>query len=296
MEKSTAIAVVSETRDELFQKLTSELAPYLPNVQFVYMNVSQAMQLLDRFSYALIDRIDDPILLSKMEEPLLYCVYHAVDPVEDFVKMADKTISFGTVDGAVKVPFHVDHQLVDKVTPLIMPTADRVTILWEARSFDKLDRCVEVIDELDNRKMEFRFVITGSPAVKARIALHHLKNIKVFFLEALPYKFRLGLYKGVDVVVDFEEWSYPRTFVYAGAAAKPMISFSNQEVIEHGENGFVVRDVEECVNLIILLANDVKLREKIGKSAHRLVADRFTTEKVAKRFFDIYTRREEDEN
>lgn len=288
MEKNTTIAVVSETRDELFQKLTSELAPYLPDVQFIYMNISQAIQLLDRFSYAVVDRIDDPILLQKMEEPLLRCVYHAVNPVEDFMKAADETISFSQVSDAVKIPFHVDRKLAEEVTPLVMPTTDRITILWEAHSFDKLEKCVKVIEELDNRGMEFRFLIVGSPAIKARIALHHLRNIKIFFLESLPYKFKLGLYKGVDVVVDFEEWDYPRTFVYAGVMAKPMISFSNQEVIEHGENGFIVKDEEECSNLIILLANDVKLRGKIGKSAHNLVMSKFITEKVTKDFLHIY--------
>ncbi len=104
-----------------------------------------------------------------------------------------------------------------------------------------------------------------------------------------------AFYERADVYVSPSVWDEPfgLTILEAMAAGTPVVATRKGgmlSVIKDGENGFFVRarnskEIADKVNL--LLAND-ELREKAANNARKTVEDKFTWEKIASQFEEIY--------
>jgi starch synthase len=61
------------------------------------------------------------------------------------------------------------------------------------------------------------------------------------------------------------------------------------EVIQHGENGFLVEnDAQEIANAIHLVLADSKLARRMGDAARQTVIDRFTVDRMVRRTMEVY--------
>lgn len=127
-----------------------------------------------------------------------------------------------------------------------------------------------------------------------------------------------GFTKAADVVVNFDapEPAYERQlmeqygilpsqlddfinsksglkYYNAGAAAKPFISTSRpicyQEMIRHGENGFIAETADEFVELILSLKRDAALRRRIGGSAFEDVTANYTLDVTVQEYVAALT-------
>jgi glycosyltransferase involved in cell wall biosynthesis len=123
-----------------------------------------------------------------------------------------------------------------------------------------------------------------------------LKNvIMVGYLNPEKSAFFHAFYERADVYVSPSVWDEPfgLTILEAMAAKTPVVATRKGgmlSVIKDGENGFFVRarnskEIADKVNL--LLAND-ELRERAARNARKTVDDKFTWEKIASQFEEIY--------
>jgi glycosyltransferase involved in cell wall biosynthesis len=55
----------------------------------------------------------------------------------------------------------------------------------------------------------------------------------------------------------------------------------SREVIQHGENGFLVNTADEWVEVLVTLARDRELRRRIGEKARATVARKYSLEVIA---------------
>ncbi len=104
-----------------------------------------------------------------------------------------------------------------------------------------------------------------------------------------------AFYKRCDVFVTPSTWNEPFGLVIleAMAAKKPVVATRTggiASIVKDGVNGYLIKArnskaLAEKVNL--LLGND-ELRKKMGQKAYETVRDRFTWEKMATQFEDIY--------
>lgn len=110
---------------------------------------------------------------------------------------------------------------------------------------------------------------------------------------------RLGeindFYLRSDVYVAPSVWNEPLGLVILEAMVhKTPVVVSRKggvtTIVKDGYNGFLVRPrspklIAEKVNLLL---RDDKLREKMGERAHKSVVERFSWEKIAKKFYNLY--------
>ena len=76
----------------------------------------------------------------------------------------------------------------------------------------------------------------------------------------------------------------------AMAAGLPIVAINqNTEkyIIENNNSGFLVRDMEDYAIKILLLCNNIDLREKMGKSARKKVIEKFNFEENLKNYINI---------
>jgi L-malate glycosyltransferase len=96
-----------------------------------------------------------------------------------------------------------------------------------------------------------------------------------------------NVYRASDVVVMPSRGGEPFGLINieAGASRKPIVATRNggvPEVIEHGENGFLVEpeDLAGLTRYTTLLIEDRELRQRMGERARQIVEERFTSQPV----------------
>lgn len=134
------------------------------------------------------------------------------------------------------------------------------------------------------------------PERKALVAiakLNKLQNVKFFGL--VPHKELIDLYYRADVCVVPSVWDEPLGLVVleAMAAKTPVVVTRKGGIplmVKDGYNGFFVRprNAKEIAEKVNLLLSNPLLREKIGLRARQTVLEKFTWEKIALRYMEIY--------
>ena len=104
-----------------------------------------------------------------------------------------------------------------------------------------------------------------------------------------------SFYERADVYVSPSVWEEPLglTILEAMAAGTPVVATKKGgmlSVIKDGENGFFIRarnsnQIAEVVNKLFL---DDQLRKKVSQNAKKTVLEKFTWEKIATQFEEIY--------
>jgi glycosyltransferase involved in cell wall biosynthesis len=107
--------------------------------------------------------------------------------------------------------------------------------------------------------------------------------------------FSEGVYDAADIVCQVSRWqeAFGQTIAEAMACGKPVIGTrvgGIPELIEDQESGYVViaRDVEAIVDRILLLMNNTKLREEMGRKGYSIARARFNLSENVKRVLGLY--------
>ncbi len=151
------------------------------------------------------------------------------------------------------------------------------------------------------RKIDAEIVILGDgPERKYLEKL--IEKYKLDNVHMLGYfSQRLGkindFYSRADIYVAPSVWNEPLGLVILEAMAHktPVIATRKggiTTILKDGVNGFTVRakDPNMIAKKVNLLLKDDKLRKKMSEAAYRTVIKRFTWEKVANKFYNLYTR------
>jgi len=91
-----------------------------------------------------------------------------------------------------------------------------------------------------------------------------------------------------------EEWSEPsgRVVTEAMACGLPVVCHKSggyAEWIEHGRNGFLFESEQEALEILLLLKEDLALRERVGKEARRTAEELFS-DAVRSEIVEFYLR------
>ena len=116
------------------------------------------------------------------------------------------------------------------------------------------------------------------------------KHVK--FLGFISEEEKYQYYKTCKLVVVPSRWDcQPAALFDAAASGKPVIAsdMSNPGIVEDGRTGFTFKseDIEDLAEKILILLNDEKLREEMGRAAKEKVKQ-YDWSKVAERYVEIY--------
>ncbi len=151
------------------------------------------------------------------------------------------------------------------------------------------------------RKIEAEIVILGDGPerkyLESLIQKYKLNNVHMLGY----FSQRLGqindFYLRADVYVAPSVWNEPLGLVILEAMVHktPVIATRKggiTTILKDGINGFTVRakDPNMIAKKVNLLLKDNKLRKKMAETAYKTVIKRFTWEKVANKFYNLYTK------
>lgn len=149
------------------------------------------------------------------------------------------------------------------------------------------------------KKIEAEIVILGDGPereyLKTLIAKNNLTNVHMLGYFSQKAQILDDFYLRADVYVAPSVWAEPLGLVILEAMARktPVIVTRKggvMTIVKDGVNGFLVRAknpkmIAEKVNL--LLYND-KLRKRMGEAAYKTVIKRFSWDKIATKFYNLY--------
>lgn len=149
------------------------------------------------------------------------------------------------------------------------------------------------------RKINAEVVILGDGPEKkyleSLIKKYQLKNVHLLGYFSQRLEKINDFYLRADVYVAPSVWNEPLGLVILEAMAhKTPVVVSRKggvsTIVKDGYNGFLIRPrsphlIAEKVNLLL---NDDRLRQKISERAYKTVIEKFSWDKIAKKFFNLY--------
>ncbi|MDB9961277.1 glycosyltransferase [Oceanihabitans sp.] len=150
------------------------------------------------------------------------------------------------------------------------------------------DRMIEVLSKL---KFPFHYLIIGTGPEKENIFNLIKENGLENQVSHIEYTKEVSSFlKQNDV---FLQGSYsdgfPNALVESCVVGTPIIGFKApggiNEIIEDGENGFIVNSIDECVEKLTQLNADFTFSPK---KVNKIVTDRFNSEKIISQYEDLF--------
>lgn len=171
-------------------------------------------------------------------------------------------------------------------------------ILHVGRFFEQKNHkfLIQIFEQLLKKDQEFELYLVGDGENKNEIESYVKENkIKnVFFVGTVSDSYEIM--NKSDIFILPSKWEgMPMTIIEAMGTGLPVIAANVggiPNMIDNGENGYIVSDMEEYVNIILKLKSDDKLREKIGKSAIKK-AEMFSSQTMAEKYEKIYNEQSE---
>ncbi len=158
-----------------------------------------------------------------------------------------------------------------------------------------VDLFLDAALRLAGRRQDLRFAVfgTGSEAERLRALSEPLGDAVRFcgFVDEIEQALSL-----LDVTaVPSREEAFCLTAAESLAMGTPVAAFDVDgvsEVVRDGETGLLAPagDAEALARVIARLADDARLRERLGENGRRLVRERFTAEAAARALEAVYTR------
>jgi len=171
-----------------------------------------------------------------------------------------------------------------------------VSIFYPAGASDNFERkgfveFIPVIKRLLGRGLKFKVVVSGGnkkviEKLSNLLAKDGINNVE--FTPNLTFSKILELYQLADLVVFTSKFEgFGRPFIEALSSGKPLIAHDvgiASEVINNGQNGFIVSDATELEKILAKLIPNQAHLNKMGESARQTDLSRFSETAVIRKF------------
>lgn len=139
---------------------------------------------------------------------------------------------------------------------------------------------------LDNDTIQFYWVGGGEDVYK----LNNIPNLQV--TGWLPRKDALKFLSDLDIYVQTSLWEgMPLSVIEAMCSGVPAVVtdiIGNHDVVDHGQTGFLVKDVKELKEFVDLLIRDWQLRIEMGSNARQQGIQRFNLKRLEENINKLY--------
>ena len=140
-----------------------------------------------------------------------------------------------------------------------------------------------------NTNIKFTWIGNGDDLEKLREKAK-LNNVNIdftgFTIEPLNYLAKGSIYLSTS---RFE--GLPYALIEAASLRIPIIATNvvgNNEIVIHGENGFLFTKKEEAINYINILYRDIELYNKMEDKAFTMYIEKFTIDSMISQLMSIY--------
>lgn len=154
---------------------------------------------------------------------------------------------------------------------------------------------IEAASIVSKQYSNVKFYIVGSGEDEAKLRKLSKDLLPPNTIEFMGYRSDIqNLISQMDFIVLSSLWEgLPLTPIEAFSVGKTVVATSVDgtiEIVNDKENGFLVepRNIEQLANAIIKLINNTKQREKFEKKAYETYINKFSFEKLKKKYRDFY--------
>lgn len=160
---------------------------------------------------------------------------------------------------------------------------------------------LDILKELKKKGVNFKLIMIGrykneayNKGFNARV--HELElSDNIYYIPRVEQKYLSQVYSNTDIfllptIYDIYGMVLLES-MYFGMSTITSINGGSNMMIDDGINGFVIPkfDAKVWADKVIELSEDKKYCEKIGDAAHKTIIEKFTWDKLASKFIDIYT-------
>lgn len=225
------------------------------------------------------------ILKLKGRSKMIYLMKHAQHVITCTPKLDEFVRKFNTKTTDISSTINTDTYYQRKDYSI----QEKLVLGWSgSHSTSKYLHLLDAVIQEVNQKKELKLKVIGTDKFEINgVEVKALKWSREDEVKELS-EFTIGLYPLPD-----EPWVYGKSGLKAlqyMAMGIPTIAANigaNKRIIVHGENGFLVNTEEEWKECLLLLIQDEKLRERIGRNGRKTVEERFSIKANKQTYLDI---------
>lgn len=160
---------------------------------------------------------------------------------------------------------------------------------------------LDILKELKKKGVNFKLIMIGRYKNEAykkvfNARVHELElSDNIYYIPRVEQKYLSQVYANTDIfllptIYDIYGMVLLES-MYFGMSTITSINGGSNMMIDDGINGFIIPkfDAKVWADKVIELSEDKKYCEKIGDAAHKTIIEKFTWDKLASKFIDIYT-------
>lgn len=160
---------------------------------------------------------------------------------------------------------------------------------------------LDILKELKKKGVNFKLIMIGRYKNEAykkvfNARVHELElSDNIYYIPRVEQKYLSQVYANTDIfllptIYDIYGMVLLES-MYFGMSTITSINGGSNMMIDDGINGFIIPkfDANVWADKVIELSEDKKYCEKIGDAAHKTIIEKFTWDKLASKFIDIYT-------
>lgn len=160
---------------------------------------------------------------------------------------------------------------------------------------------LDILKELKKKGVNFKLIMIGRYKNEAykkvfNARVHELElSDNIYYIPRVEQKYLSQVYANTDIfllptIYDIYGMVLLES-MYFGMPTITSVNGGSNMMIEDGTNGFIISKFEAKVwaDKVIELSEDKKYCEKIGDAAHKTIIEKYTWDKLASKFIDIYT-------
>lgn len=160
---------------------------------------------------------------------------------------------------------------------------------------------LDILKELKKKGVNFKLIMIGRYKNEAykkvfNARVHELElSDNIYYIPRVEQKYLSQVYANTDIfllptIYDIYGMVLLES-MYFGMSTITSINGGSNMMIDDGINGFIIPkfDAKVWADKVIELSEDKKYCEKIRDAAHKTIIEKFTWDKLASKFIDIYT-------
>jgi glycosyltransferase involved in cell wall biosynthesis len=180
----------------------------------------------------------------------------------------------------------------DLFTPKLQKDNERVKVLFVSSYLER--KSPQLVVQLAKKFPAFDFIMYGSHGDSElfKQIFNESKKLENLFVNKTVDYYRLPeVYQSADMFIfPSVQGEFGNVVIEALSCGLPVISMEKgaEEIIQHGINGFLCKELDEFSKYIQILAEDKALIMNMKKEARKTAVNEFSKEVIFRKYLDMY--------
>ena len=301
-------AMLGALNPHLYHRLVKDIEAIAPDIVHIVFELRVPFLLVSQLhqKYPIVSTIHEP-------RPILHTVLKSVllNPIQEancklIMKLSDKVIVHGENHRQYLLAKRIPNHKI-RISPLgafssfaplrndeVKTQPENILFFGRISPYKGIEYLIEAGKLIKQQFSEVNITIAGEGDFDKYKGLIEGDSHFTICNRFIPDNEVATLFQRASIVVlPYIDGSQSGIISIAGTFKKPVVATdvgNFAEMVEHGKTGFLVppKDANALAEAIIELLNNDKLRQEMGENAYRVLSDKFSWDKVARKTLQVY--------